>query len=146
MTKAKRSPLKDRPLRSPGQSLDKQIQDLVYDYLLWPMIFAVIMISFAALEWLRYYRPQAPLPIIFSVVAAAAVAFAAYRIYKALPRWRALKLGRDGEKVVGQFLETLGERGYRVFHDVVGGNFNLDHVLIGPAGVFTVETKTYSKP
>lgn len=146
MTKAKRSPLKDRPLRSPGQSLDEQIRDLVNDYMLWPMVFAAIMISFAALEWLRYYRPQAPSPGIFSVVAAAALVFAAYRIYKALPRLRALKLGRDGEKVVGQFLETLRERGYRVFHDVVGGNFNLDHVLIGPAGIFTVETKTYGKP
>jgi Nuclease-related domain len=58
----------------------------------------------------------------------------------------ALKLGRDGEKAVGQFLETLRERRYRVFHDIVGGNFNLDHVLIGPAGVFTVETKTHRKP
>ena len=81
-----------------------------------------------------------------SVVAVAALVFAAYRIYNALPRLHALKLGRDGEKAVGQFLESLRERGYRVFHDVVGGNFNLDHVLIGPAGVFTVETKTHSKP
>jgi len=30
--------------------------------------------------------------------------------------------------------------------DVVGDGFNVDHVLIGPAGVFTVETKTHSKP
>jgi hypothetical protein len=29
---------------------------------------------------------------------------------------------------------------------VVGDSFNVDHVLIGPAGIFTVETKTYSKP
>jgi hypothetical protein len=65
---------------------------------------------------------------------------------KALPRLRALKLGRDGEKAVGQFLEKLREQGYRVFHDLVGDGFNVDHVLIGPAGVFTVETKTYSKP
>ena len=63
-----------------------------------------------------------------------------------LPRLRALKLGRDGEKAVGQFLEKLREQGYRVFHDVVGNGFNIDHVLIGPAGVFTVETKTRSKP
>lgn len=146
MTKAKRTPLKDRPLRSPGQSLDEQRQDLVNDYLLWPMVFAVIMIVFAALEWLRYYRPQAPSPGIFSVVAATALGFAAYRIYTARPRLHSLKLGRDGEKVVGQFLETLRDRGYRVFHDVVGGNFNLDHVLIGPSGIFTVETKTYRKP
>lgn len=32
----KRSPLKGRPLRNPGQSLDDQIQDFTYDYLLWP--------------------------------------------------------------------------------------------------------------
>ena len=28
----------------------------------------------------------------------------------------------------------------------VSTGFNVDHVLIGPAGVFTVETKTWSKP
>ena len=32
-----------------------------------------------------------------------------------------------------------------MFHDVVGAGFNVDHVLIGPAGLFTVETKTFSK-
>jgi hypothetical protein len=40
----------------------------------------------------------------------------------------------------------LRKRGYRAFHDVVGNGFNVDHILIGPAGVFTVETKTHSKP
>jgi hypothetical protein len=146
MVKEKRSPLKDKPLRNPGQSLDEQRQDLVNDYMLWPMVFAMTLILFAAWEWLRYYRPQAPSPVIFTTGAIAAIVFAAYRVYNALPRLHALKLGRDGEKAVGQFLESLRERGYRVFHDVVGGNFNLDHVLIGPAGVFTVETKTHSKP
>ena len=90
--------------------------------------------------------PQAPSPVIFTTGAIATVVFAVYRVYNALPRLHALELGRDGEKAVGQFLESLRERGYRVFHDVVGGNFNLDHVLIGPAGVFTIETKTHSKP
>src|SRR5689334_11974907 len=44
-------------------------------------------------------------------------------------------------------LEQLRAAGYRVFHDVKGGeNFNIDHVLVGPGGVFAVETKTRSKP
>ncbi|MDO9166782.1 MAG: nuclease-related domain-containing protein, partial [Rhodoferax sp.] len=33
-----------------------------------------------------------------------------------------------------------------VFHDVPSGDANVDHVLIGPQGVFTIETKTHSKP
>jgi hypothetical protein len=28
----------------------------------------------------------------------------------------------------------------------VGEGFNVDHVIIGPAGAFTIETKTWSKP
>jgi hypothetical protein len=142
----KRSPLKDRPLRNPGQSLDDQIQDFTYDYMLWPTLLALFFVLLAALEWFRYLRTISPSPGLYTFGAVAILAFAAYRFFKGLPRLRALKLGRDGEKAVGQFLETLRERGYRVFHDVVGGNFNLDHVLIGPAGIFTVETKTHSKP
>jgi hypothetical protein len=142
----KSSPLKGRPLRNPGQSLDEQIQDTVYDYLVWPALFATFLVVWAAMEWFRYIRPHAPNPILYTAVALAGAIFAGYRFIKALPRLGALRLGRDGEKVVGQFLETLREQGYRIFHDVVGDGFNVDHILIGPAGIFTVETKTHSKP
>jgi hypothetical protein len=86
------------------------------------------------------------MPYLYSFVAVAAMGYAAFRFFRVRQRVKALRLGRDGEKHVGQEFEDLRERGYHVFHDVVGDGFNLDHVLIGPAGVFTVETKTYSKP
>ncbi len=140
-----RSPLKDPPLRNPGQSLDEQIYDLIYDYMLWPAIFALFFLILAGLEWFRYLRTVPPSPAIYSFGAVIALAFAAHRISKALLRLSALKLGRHGEKEVGQSLEQLRERGHVVFHDIPGTEFNVDHVLIGPAGVFTVETKTYSK-
>jgi hypothetical protein len=35
--------------------------------------------------------------------------------------------------------------GYRVYHDVQAGKFNIDHVVIGPNGVFAVETQCHSK-
>jgi len=141
-----RSPLKGRPLRNPGQSLDEQIRDVTYDYIAGPLLFALFLVLIAAFEWFRYLTPVAPSPKLYTGVAIAGVGFAVFRLYKALPGLHALKLGRDGERVVGQFLEALRERGYRVFHDVVGDGFNVDHILIGPAGVFTVETKTHSKP
>lgn len=59
---------------------------------------------------------------------------------------KALKLGLDGEKAVGQYLERLRANGYQVFHDIPGDNFNIDHVVVGPTGIYTVETKTWSKP
>ena len=36
--------------------------------------------------------------------------------------------------------------GYRVYHDFPGDKFNIDHIVVGPPGVFAVETKARSKP
>jgi len=141
----KRSPLKDKPLRNPGQSLEEQRRDLV-ENAIEPALVAVVLVVLAGLEWYRYFSSVPPSPVLFTVVALIAVGYAAFRIWRALPQARALRLGIEGERAVGQFLERLREDGYQVFHDVVGSGFNVDHVLIGPAGVFTIETKTYSKP
>jgi hypothetical protein len=100
----------------------------------------------AGMEWLRPYYDLAPNPVLYSIAAVLSVAYAAFRFVRALPALRALKLARDGERTVGQFLERLREKGYQVFHDVLGSGFNVDHAIIGPAGIFTVETKTWSKP
>jgi Nuclease-related domain len=142
----KRSPLKEKPLRNPGQSVEEQLQDRLIDKLLQPILIAWLLIVLAGAEWWRAWSNHPPQPWLFSFVALVGVASAGYVIWKAAPGIRALRQARDGEKAVGQFLERLREQGYRVFHDVMGPGFNVDHVLIGPAGVFTIETKTYSRP
>lgn len=68
------------------------------------------------------------------------------RIRRAQRKIRHLKQGRDGERAVAEYLDTLRDEGFRVLHDIQGDNFNVDHVLIGPRGIYTVETKTISKP
>lgn len=47
---------------------------------------------------------------------------------------------------MGQFLDDLRENGHRIFHDIIGENFNIDHVIISRKGIYVIETKTYSKP
>jgi hypothetical protein len=58
-------------------------------------------------------------------------------------------LGFFGERIVAEALEPLKAQGLRVFHDVpcgdVGAPFNIDHVVVGPNGVFAIETKTRRK-
>ncbi len=51
--------------------------------------------------------------------------------------------GAAGEELVGQVLDGLRERGWFVLHDVHLGHGNIDHVLVGPAGIFTIETKSH---
>jgi hypothetical protein len=146
LTKAKRSPLKGKPLRNPGQSLDEHMRDLVSAYAIGPALFALILSFVAVLEWLKYVESVPPRPVLYFALALAAVAYAVFRFFWVKRKFKALQLGRDGEKDVGQKLELLRKGGYEVFHDVIGDGFNLDHVLIGPAGIFTIETKTHSKP
>ena len=58
---------------------------------------------------------------------------------------RAWRVGADGEEAIGARLEKLCARGWRVLHSVpVGsGNADIDHVLIGPGGVWTINTKKH---
>jgi hypothetical protein len=141
-----RSPLKDHPLRLPGQSVAEEREELVEIAVGQPLMLAIFFVLLAGLEWWRLYTGMRPSPIIFTVAAAATVIYAIFRIRRARPKLRMLRQALEGERVVGQFLERLRESGFHVFHDVVGDGFNVDHVLVGPAGVFTVETKTWSKP
>jgi hypothetical protein len=146
MTNESRSPLKAKPLRMPGQSLQEQRDKLFEDKLETPAMMAVFCVMLAGWEWSRYFTPRPPAPGLMSAIALTFVAFVAWRFWRVRPKLKALRLGLDGERVVGQFLERLREQGYHVFHDVVGTGFNVDHVIVGPAGVFTIETKTRSKP
>ena len=146
MNNEDRSPLKAKPLRTPGQSVEEAKAKLIEDAFETPALLAMCMLMLAFFEWFRVIFSLPPKPVLFTIVAAVAVGFAVWRWFRVRRQTRALRQAIEGEKVVGQFLESLRERGYRVFHDLIGEGFNVDHVLIGPAGVFTIETKTWSKP
>jgi Nuclease-related domain len=54
--------------------------------------------------------------------------------------------GATGEEQVGGLLDPMSQRGWRVIHDASLGRGNVDHILIGPAGIFTIETKSHPGP
>lgn len=57
--------------------------------------------------------------------------------------------GATGEEQVGGLLDGLSQRSgeqWQVIHDVRLDHGNIDHVAIGPAGVFTIETKSHPGP
>ena len=142
----KKSPLKTKPLRAPGQSLSEQRDDVLYDKLLVPAMIGIVMLLLAGLEWFRWFTNSPPRPVIASLMALVVCLWVAWRIRRQLPYVRQLSLGLRGEKVVGQCLERLRAKGYDVFHDIVGDGHNIDHALVGPGGVFVIETKTVRKP
>ena len=146
MKKMTKSPLKANPLRNPGQSLDERIQDVIYDEIFEKAIYLIVIFVLALLEWYRYYMEVKPNPYIMTIAFIILCFYAFPKIIKGRRKLNSLKLGRDGEKAVGQYLDSLRLNGFEVLHDIVGGQFNIDHIIVSEHGVYTIETKTYSKP
>ncbi|HEY7659903.1 MAG TPA: NERD domain-containing protein [Actinomycetota bacterium] len=54
-----------------------------------------------------------------------------------------IRRGIQGEERVAAVLAELEADGYEVIHDVEIGRGNADHILVGPTGVFVIETKDW---
>jgi len=142
----RRSPLKQQPLRVPGESLAEERNRILYDRVLPYVMLAIFVILYAGLQWWELFTKSPPQPGVATFFAVCAVAYATYRTLKVRPQLRALRLGMDGEKAVGQLLDAHNGADWHVFHDIPGRGFNVDHVLVSPQGVYAIETKTFSKP
>jgi hypothetical protein len=86
-----------------------------------------------------------PLPgalLITAVIAAAA----RWRLrFRPSPEAQAWRRGGAGERFVAQLLDPLAEQGWGVEHDlpVRGATGNLNHVVIGPPGIFAIDVRHY---
>jgi Nuclease-related domain len=59
---------------------------------------------------------------------------------------RAWRRGAYGERQTARLLDRLGRDGYVVFHDLAlpDSPANLDHLVIGPSGVFVIDSKQWT--
>jgi hypothetical protein len=80
------------------------------------------------------------------VVGALAVVAAGWGLrFRLSPEARAWRHGAVGERRTARVLGRLERQGWAVLHDlaVPGSRANLDHLVIGPGGVFVVDSKQY---
>jgi hypothetical protein len=63
-----------------------------------------------------------------------------------LPLVERRERGAVAEEHVGGLLDQLPRSRWRVIHDATLGRGNVDHIVIGPPGVFTIETKSHPGP
>jgi|GEM_PF-2545154 len=148
-----KSPLDDKYLRRPGQSLDEKIGELQGQSLLW-IVVSGVLIAGILMEW-TIALVKIPLEPIFlispTLVVLILVIYGYWKLREIKKEIRNNKLGRDGERFVAECLENLVRRtGCYVYHDIVleknKDKFNLDHIIVSTYGIFVVETKTRSRP
>jgi hypothetical protein len=139
-----RSPVEGPLRRLPGQSLrderDKLLNDTASDYLL----LIVIVWILAGWEWFRRWKPSAIAPEILTGIALLVTVYCAFRIFRLRREIRNLNQAEKGERRVSELLTQLRRKRYVAFDDVVVDQSNIDHVLVGPGGIFAIETKAWS--
>lgn len=140
-----RSPLKNRPLRTPGQSVQENIDRLLGDKVVTYVLAITASLALALFEWFRWYSNTPPSPLWVTAGALIVILFSLIKLRDAKKKLKALKLGRDGERIVAEMINMLRGNGAIIFHDVQAPGFNVDHLIIARQGIFVVETKTYSK-
>lgn len=145
----KKNPLNyDNLLRSPGQSLDEELDDLKNKILsksTFLFTLVIIFITLILIFKLSYY-----FEILVVVVSWIYIVLV---VSKNIEKIRSIKLGRDGEKSVAQYLSVVARQlskedtNMHVYHDLVDDEkqFNIDHVVVSKKGIFIFETKTYRK-
>lgn len=146
-------PERDKLLRGPGESLKQKIElmdeNMIF-LLLGLMVLPILSGAgvLAGMQWQQIGSPGFRLTLALLVSLASLVAGSVYLAKEAIRRGNHY-LGWFGERMTAEELEPLGQHGWRVFHDVPAENgkqeFNIDHVVIGPGGVFSIETKMRRK-
>jgi hypothetical protein len=91
-------------------------------------------------------KPPTTILVLTIILGSGFTVYCLIKLVKSLNLRRSYQLGYAGEIAVGQELNQLMRDGYRVYHDFPADNFNIDHIVVGPPGVFAVETKARSKP
>ncbi|HEY4299649.1 MAG TPA: nuclease-related domain-containing protein [Candidatus Didemnitutus sp.] len=146
-------PERARLLRGPGESLQQRIQvmDENQIFLLLALIFVPILIGLSLLALMQsenFATPGARMGLALGAALLLGLSGAWYLAKEAIRRGNH-HLGWFGERMTAEEIEPLREHGWRIFHDVPGERggfeFNIDHVLVGPGGVFSIETKMRRK-
>jgi nuclease-like protein len=137
--------------RSPGQALRDALSRAGLDAAEYASLGVCLLPLAAALgvAW-RGATGEALAPdtaLFLAALAAAAQLWVLARLWSVLRLSRRLRYGYEAELVAGQELNGLGGLGYHVFHDVPLGARapKADHVLVGPAGVFAVQTEARAR-
>jgi hypothetical protein len=136
-------------LRGPGQTLHGEIEDLTLDILTRGLVIPLVPItiySIYATQVVLSEKEVSSAVLYMYLMGSAFFIFSFSKdVYQMFKKRNVLRLGYECKVAIGQELSQLASLGFRVFHDFPADNFNIDHIAVGPQGVYVIETKGRAK-
>ncbi len=137
--------LLDPPLRSPGASIFERIERTTSEFSVFAVAVAVVPLALLVtyLSYLLFSgKAESLLDIVYLVCLL--VGFLLYgtnKLRRLDAKKRRLQRVYAGLQTVAQEISRLMASGYRVYHDFPSGRFHIDHIIVGPNGVFSIQSR-----
>ena len=146
----RRDPITTDLRNLPGHSLQEQFDNL-YDARMDRLVLVLtaglmVALLIATRRIAAEFRPWDWLDTTIFITSICLALYSGRQIAREMPRQRQIKQAIRAEQATAQELAASLAGSNRIIHDVQAKGFNIDHVVITPAGVFAVETKSRLKP
>lgn len=139
-----------RVKRAPGESLIKGLYSELSFYVGYWMGSTMLIVLVLIWQWVAHALNAPRSPLYPTLAGIAIVVLGGFATWMHIRKLQDKAKGAQGERAVGVILDDLHVLGYHTVHDLElqanGATFNADHVLVGPGGVFVIETKYVTKP
>jgi hypothetical protein len=144
--------MNEKLLRCPGEHLQQELAALDDQFTeqLFMGIFVPVVILLIPLPLVPLAKGYESLVVVLALGGfLLSFILRVWRVRNICEKIRTSRLGLLGERAVAAALQPLLAKGYAIFHDMPAQgtqkSFNLDHVVIGPSGLFVIETKARRK-
>ncbi len=127
--------------RVAAQTLNEQVNEKIVDVIGLIFLSALIVTMPFAIKGIADAFASGNFNYFLIIMIILGLAYVARKLWIKSNHLIKLKLGRDAELAVASELIELQSHGYQVFHDIQADGFNIDHLVVGPNGIFAIETK-----
>jgi hypothetical protein len=146
--KKHRPPVSGPLRRLPGESVRKELDRILEDEVGGYVFFAVVTWLLVFWEFVRKWLAAGLHLAVLIFFASCISAYCIFRVWRLRRDVRNLKQAEKAERQVSDLLRRLRRHDYIAFDDLLdetaGWKSNVDHVVVGPGGIFALESKAYS--
>lgn len=149
-TRKRRSPLTEKLLRGPGETLRRELDEILWDFSAY--LAALLAAPFLIFAIFLSQSHFGGIPdtvgrwIFMAITMLIATVYLLAKLLRLAKLRQDLQNGLEAEIAMGQELDQLMREGAIVYHDFPAEGFNIDHVVLTRNGMYAVETKGRMKP
>ncbi len=137
--------LADLPFRIPGASVLDRFDRTTSEFAVFGVAVAVVPLSLLVtyLAYLHFGGKNAKLMdmVYLTCILTGFLLYATNKLRRLEAKKKRLRRVYTGLQMVAQEINSLMSSGYQVYHDFPSGRFHIDHIIVGPNGVFTIQSR-----